>query len=727
MTDGINNQNHEVERFTADEAVNDTYPDAGLQHESSDNINSDKADSNSADNAALEDDKTNNLALEDGTENPDLSSILHENSSAAYDTVSDIDNYSDDKGSDNSIINSDEDMISRQSDEIRADTDNTGEDKDAADESRPQKDTVNNADIKDEARSSKKSLVYKALQVMCVIGFIIFAALFIDEVVIQPLRIRNSIEKTRDLYKASIPTPKADIKPEATARPDEEETASVSEPSQAPTPSPDPNRDEFGRLLQFSELLAVNEDVKGWLTIPDTNIDYVVVQSDKENPEYYLDKDIYHEYSKAGTLFLDVKCSVEDNSKSLTIYGHNMVSTPEKMFRDLTKYKVAKSGKSKNEVPDFYKEHPVINFDTIYQTGQWKIFSVFITNGSVNKRDEFFNYTRSSFKDTSDFLNYVYQLRIRSELNIDCVDITDTDQLLVLSTCSYEVDNYRTVIVARRVRDGEDASVDVDSVTVNMSPLYPASYYYRYGGKAPKLPKSFEEALESGLINWYTPPELLEERMKQAGTASKAEDDKPEAIEDKKIDTEVEMDKNTDAEAGDTNKKEAEVSDTIKAEAEARESKNTEIGVRKADKTASEVNKTDKALNEDNKTDKAKTEGKKTDKASTKDNKAATEGNTTEKSETKSDKSKKSKTEATETELKSSETKKTESNEAVGTESDDVTNNKEANASDTEADDVNKGTDVNNADTNDGDIANDAGPELMPLAEEADSSDKNNN
>lgn len=659
-----NNQNHEVEKFTADEAVadkvvNDTYTDAGLQHESSDNSNSDKADSNSSDNAALEDGKTNNLALED-------------------DIASEIDNNSDDKGSDNSIIKSEEDMISRQSDEIQA----------------------NNA------RSSKKTLIYKILQIMCVIGFIIFAALFIDEVVIQPLRIRNSIEKTRDLYKASIPTPKADIQPQATAMTDKEPTASVLEPSQAPTPTPDPNRDEFGRLLQFSELLAVNEDVKGWLTIPDTNIDYVVVQSDKENPEYYLDKDIYHEYSKAGTLFLDVKCSVEDNSQSLIIYGHNMVSTPEKMFRDLTKYKVSKSGKDKNEVPDFYKEHPVIYFDTIYQTGQWKIFSVFITNGSSNKRDEFFDYTKSSFKDKSDFLNYVYQLRIRSELNIDCVDITDTDQLLILSTCSYEVDNYRTVIVARKVRDGEDVSVDVDSVTVNKNPLYPASYYYRYGGKAPKLPKSFEEALESDLINWYTPPELLEEKMKQAGSASE-DDDKAEAIEDKKIDNELEKDKNTDAEADDTNK----------TEAEARESKKTEAGGNKADKTVSEGNKSDKASNEVNKTDKTKSEESKTDKTSTEGNMDATEGNTTKKSESNSDKSKKSKTEVTETEPDKSKTKKPEANESVGTETEAVTDNEVPNVSNTESADLNNTDNLNNANTNDGEIPNSANPELTPLAE----------
>ena len=103
------------------------------------------------------------------------------------------------------------------------------------------------------------------------------------------------------------------------------------------------------------------------------------------------------------------------------------------------------------------------------------------------------------------FLNFIYQLRIRSIYNIDAVDINENDQIITLSTCSYEVKNYRTVIVARKLREGEDPFVDVDRVTLNTEPLYPSTWYYRYGGKAPKLTQTFEEALENGEIKWYQP------------------------------------------------------------------------------------------------------------------------------------------------------------------------------------------------------------------------------
>ena len=320
-----------------------------------------------------------------------------------------------------------------------------------------------------------KSRCFRAINIICIFGVLLFSSLFINEVLIQPYRVKESIEQTRDLYKKQT-------EPETTIAPTVIPSTTV---------APAALSDSQGRLLQFHDLLAACPDVKGWLIIPDTNIDYVVTQGTAANPNYYLDKDIHGNYSKAGTLYLDINGSVEASTKNLVIHGHNMVSTEEKMFHYLLEYKKT----------SYYKEHPLINFDTIYSTGQWKVFAVFISNGSDDK-EPLFDYRKATFNDSSEFLNFVYQIRIRSILNTD-VDINEDDQLLCLSTCSYEVDNYRTVVVARKVREGEDPTVDVEHVEVNQSPLYPASYYYRYGGKAPELYETFEEALENGAISWY--------------------------------------------------------------------------------------------------------------------------------------------------------------------------------------------------------------------------------
>lgn len=348
----------------------------------------------------------------------------------------------------------------------------------------------------DATAAKKKSKInkYKILRYIFTAGFFIFTYLFINDLFIQPYLTNKSLKQIDELYvQPSLSPTDLPLTEGVTPTSVPSISATVTLAAEVSVVVQDPNRDEKGRLKQFSKLLDTNEDVKGWITVPGTNIDYVVLQSSKDKPEYYLTRDINKKKLKAGSLFLDYKSSVEEGTQNLVIHGHNMTST-DNMFHHLLDFKEL----------DFYKANPVFTFDSILQTGQWKIFSIFITNGTSEK-ESLFNYTRAKFSDSSDFLNFVYQLRIRSIFNIDDVDINENDEILTLSTCSYEVKEYRTVIVARKIRVGENANVDVESVTENPYTLYPKTYYYRYGGKAPKFTASFEVALEDGDIKWYNP------------------------------------------------------------------------------------------------------------------------------------------------------------------------------------------------------------------------------
>lgn len=368
-------------------------------------------------------------------------------------------------------------------------------------------DQANKKNNEDRPIESDKQLCkkqrYKIIRVLCCIGFFVFTALFLNEVWLQPFLANRSNDKAKSLYQMPTPSPMIEPVEEALA------TTDIKEPSmegdaknsilEVDKTQSALDRDYMGRLPAFRGLLEVNPDVKGWIKLNDINgkndtkIDYVVVQSGIDDPEYYLTRDWLGNKVKSGSLFLDIKSSVEKNTQNLVIHGHNMTSTDD-MFHYLLRY----------NNKEFYDTHPIIDFNTIYQTGQWKVFAVFITNGSSEK-EPLFDYTISEFKDRSKFLEFVYQIRIRSIYKADDIDINETDQLLTLSTCSYEVKNYRTVIVARKVRDGENPSVDTDLVHSNPESLYPDSFYYRYGGKAPKLPKTFQEALAEGEIPWYKP------------------------------------------------------------------------------------------------------------------------------------------------------------------------------------------------------------------------------
>jgi sortase B len=321
--------------------------------------------------------------------------------------------------------------------------------------------------------------IFKYLRIICMIGFLVFLCLLINEMLFQPYRTQKAQNRTYELYKGFD-----------TADYETAVLRSTKAPSSV-TSVPLPDRDEKGRLLQFTTLLKENEEVKGWLTIPDTNINYVVMQPCSEKPDYYLSKNMFKEYDKAGCLFIDADSSLEEQPKNIVIHGHNMSST-KNMFHQLVNYKSL----------NYYNKRPVFTFDTIYETGQWKIISVFITNGT-SENENLFDYTKSVFRNDSEFLNFIYQLKIRSILDINSVDINEKDRIVILSTCSYELKNYRTVVVARKVRVGEDANVNVSNITANPSPLYPSSWYAKYGGKAPLLSQTFEKALESNQIKWY--------------------------------------------------------------------------------------------------------------------------------------------------------------------------------------------------------------------------------
>lgn len=238
----------------------------------------------------------------------------------------------------------------------------------------------------------------------------------------------------------------------------------------------------------LDSLMGINSDIKGWIKLNDTPINYPVLQSADTDSTYYLYRNYKKNSSGFGSIFLDSLCDISKPSKNLILYGHNM--RDGSMFGHLLKY----------DNLDFYKERPVIFFDTLEEQGDWKIISVFKTN-TLSEQGKFFNYLKIDFAKEDDFLDFVYDVKIRSLIDTP-VDIGKNDRLITLSTCSYELKDFRTVVVARKVREGEPSEVDVTNAKMNENPLMPEGYYSRYGGKPPVV-NGFEKDLEDGNLPWY--------------------------------------------------------------------------------------------------------------------------------------------------------------------------------------------------------------------------------
>ena len=86
--------------------------------------------------------------------------------------------------------------------------------------------------------------------------------------------------------------------------------------------SDDPQESASAFVNRYESLMAQNGDFACWLQIPDSVVDYPVMKSSEDDPEFYLRRGFDKKYASAGCLFIGGGCN--SDSKSFVIYGHNM-------------------------------------------------------------------------------------------------------------------------------------------------------------------------------------------------------------------------------------------------------------------------------------------------------------------------------------------------------------------------------------------------------------------
>lgn len=189
-------------------------------------------------------------------------------------------------------------------------------------------------------------------------------------------------------------------------------------------------------LDEYKNLYNSNKRLIGWLKIDDTKIDYPVMQT--TNNEYFLTHNMNQQSDRNGALFLDKDCDVLEPSTNLIIYGHHMKSG--NMFGTLDKY----------SSEEYYKEHPVIQFDSIYEKGTYEVMYVFRSR-IYNEEDVVFKYYQ--FIDALSQQEFDSNMEEMAALSLYDTGVTASygDHLLTLSTCDYYVDGGRFVVVAKRI------------------------------------------------------------------------------------------------------------------------------------------------------------------------------------------------------------------------------------------------------------------------------------
>ena len=189
-------------------------------------------------------------------------------------------------------------------------------------------------------------------------------------------------------------------------------------------------------LPEYKKIHQKNQKLIGWVKIDDTIIDYPVMQT--VNNEYYLNHNFNQEEDRNGCIFMDYQCDVVKGCDNMILYGHHMKSG--KMFGTLNKY----------SEEAYYEEHPIIQFDTIYEKGKYQVMYVFRSK-VYSEEDVTFKYYQ--FINATSEMEFNSYLNEMAELSLYDTGITASygDKLLTLSTCDYQEKKGRFVVVAKKI------------------------------------------------------------------------------------------------------------------------------------------------------------------------------------------------------------------------------------------------------------------------------------
>ena len=198
--------------------------------------------------------------------------------------------------------------------------------------------------------------------------------------------------------------------------------------------STEPAPTEPVMLTKYAPLYEQNSDLFGWLRIEDTVIDYPVMYT-PDDPEKYRRADFAGEYSYSGTPFLDSACTAD--SDNLLIYGHNM--RDGSMFHSLINY----------QDEAYWQAHSTISFDTLYEEGEYEVLAAFYDRVYYQHEKCFKFYQFIDAADETDFDNAIANLRSKALYDTGVTAVYG-DKLITLVTCTYQVEDGRFVVVARK-------------------------------------------------------------------------------------------------------------------------------------------------------------------------------------------------------------------------------------------------------------------------------------
>ena len=171
--------------------------------------------------------------------------------------------------------------------------------------------------------------------------------------------------------------------------------------------------------VDFDALMESGPDIIGWLTLPDTAINYPVTQTDDN--DYYLRHLYDGTENKTGCLFADYENAADFSDRSTIVYGHNM--RDGSMFATLNEY----------DSQEYFDAHPQMYLVTPEGGFVCEIFAAFAAKPAEAGSDT--SPWRLEWKDDGAYTTWLNAMQERSVVETG-VTVTSSDKVLTLSTCT---------------------------------------------------------------------------------------------------------------------------------------------------------------------------------------------------------------------------------------------------------------------------------------------------
>lgn len=167
--------------------------------------------------------------------------------------------------------------------------------------------------------------------------------------------------------------------------------------------------------LDFDKLFSINSSTAGWISVPNTTINYPVAQA--TDNAFYLNHSFDKSWNSAGWIFADYRNKFDGTDKNIIIYGHNRMDSS--MFATL----------KETQNPNWYnnQDNKYITYTTPDGVNVYEVFSVYTI-----KAESY--YLQTDFASDASYLEFLKTLKLRSIHDFG-VNLDEDDQIITLSTC----------------------------------------------------------------------------------------------------------------------------------------------------------------------------------------------------------------------------------------------------------------------------------------------------